>query len=61
MSNSKKPDYVVYNDENQQYDAFSRHHITDVSGPKIELPDVVSWKSNNIYTANKHFASGFED
>ena len=61
MSKSKKPDQVVYNYETEQYDAFSRDHITSLSGPKIDLPDVVSWKTNNIYTANKHFASGFEE
>lgn len=61
MNNSKKPDQIVFNQEKQQYDAFSRDYITSISGPKIELPDVVSWKSNNIYAANKHFMSGFED
>ncbi len=61
MNTSKKPDQVVYNEEEQKYDAFLRDHITNVSGPKIDLPDVVSWKSNNIYEANKKFATGFED
>ncbi|MFD0963987.1 DUF2452 domain-containing protein [Pseudofulvibacter geojedonensis] len=61
MNKSKKQDQIVFNEEKQQYDAFLKDYITDISGPKIELPDVVSWKSNNIYTANKYFISGFED
>lgn len=61
MGKSKKPDQVVYNEEIEKYDAFSKDYITSISGPKIDLPDVVSWKSNSIYVANKHFASGFEE
>ena len=61
MKESKKPDQVVYNEATQRYDAFAREHMTSLSAPKIELPDVVSWKSNNIYDANKFFAAGFEE
>lgn len=58
---SKKPDYIVYNEEEQRYDAFVKPYASNLAAPVIEQPDTVNWKKTNIHSANSQFKATFDE
>ncbi|MEO1031241.1 MAG: DUF2452 domain-containing protein [Bacteroidota bacterium] len=58
--NKKKPDLVVFDEDQQRYDAAFRPYATNVGAPQIKLPNNGSWKSSQIYKANKHLRAKYE-
>jgi len=56
----KKPDLVVFDEDKQRYDAAFRPYATNVGAPQIQLPSNGSWKSSQIYKANKHLKAKYE-
>lgn len=57
---SKKPDNVVYSEENG-YNASLLPYSTNIGAPVIKIDDVVSWKSRGISNVNKEFESKFNE
>ena len=56
----KRPDLVVFDEDQQRYDAAFRPYGTNVGAPQIRLPNNGSWKSAQIYKANKHLKAKYE-
>ena len=57
---SKKPDNVVYSDD-EGFNASVLPYGTNVGAPVIRIDDVVSWKSRGISNVNKQFESKFNE
>lgn len=57
---TKKPDLVVFDEEKQRYDAAFRPYATSVGAPQIKLPNNGTWKSSQIYKANKQLKAKYE-
>lgn len=57
----KLPDAVVFDAEKNIYDAFLKTYSTNVSGPKIEIPDLALFKSNSLAKANHKFLNRAEE
>ena len=60
MSEKKKPDYVVYDEETGTYNAALLPYSSGVSAPKITTPDITSWKQTNINKVNHEIKSQFD-
>ena len=60
QNKKKRPDLVVFDEEKQRYDAAFRPYATSVGAPQIKLPNNGSWKSSQIYKANKHLKAKYE-
>ncbi|WP_213522405.1 DUF2452 domain-containing protein [Nonlabens sp.] len=60
MSQKKKPDYVVYDEETGTYNAALLPYSSGVSAPKITTPDITSWKQTNINKVNHEIKSQFD-
>lgn len=60
MSDTKKPDYVVYNEQTERYHAATLPYASGVAAPKITTPDITSWKQNHINKVNHELKSQFE-
>jgi len=56
----KKPDLVVYNEEDEKYDAGLLPYATNASAPKITSNDLTSWKNSNISKANHQIKTEYE-
>ncbi|WBU90114.1 DUF2452 domain-containing protein [Cellulophaga omnivescoria] len=52
MEESKKPDNVVFNVENQKYDAALKPYATSVGAPVITTTDNIAWKNRSINKVN---------
>jgi len=52
MAEKKKPDQVVFNTENQKYDAALKPYGTNVGAPVIVGTDTTSWKNRSISKVN---------
>lgn len=52
MAEEKKPDNVVFNTENQKYDAALKPYGTNVSAPVITTTDTIAWKNRSINKVN---------
>lgn len=52
MANEKKPDNVVFNEENQKYDAALKPYGTNVGAPVITTTDTLAWKNRSINKVN---------
>lgn len=61
MTKSKKPDYVVFDEETQTYNGKLLPYASGVAAPKITPPDVTSWKNTNIVSANNQFKAKYQD
>ena len=57
----KKPDQVVYNEEQQKYDAALTPYATNVGAPAIITDDVTTWKNSNISKVNHQFKTEYEE
>jgi hypothetical protein len=61
MKIEDNPDYVVYNKETGKYDAFLKTYQTSISGPKIEIQDLSSFKQSSISKAHHKFDERFQE
>ena len=52
MSEEKKPDQVVYNEETKRYDASIKSYATSVGAPIITPTDSIAWKNRSIAKIN---------
>ena len=52
MTKDKKPDNVVFNTEEQRYDAYLKPYATSVGAPVITTSDTTAWKNRSINKAN---------
>ena len=52
MTEDKKPDNVVFNIENQRYDAALKPYATNVGAPVITITDTTAWKNRSINKTN---------
>jgi len=52
IKDKKKPDNVVFNTENEKYDAALKPYATNVSAPVITATDTVAWKNRSINKVN---------
>lgn len=52
LAEKKKPDNVVFNLENQRYDAALKPYATNVGAPVINTTDTLAWKNRSINKVN---------
>lgn len=52
MSDEKRPDNVVFNTENQTYDAALKSYATNLGAPVIKTTDTRAWKNRSINKIN---------
>ncbi|MBQ0734985.1 DUF2452 domain-containing protein [Aquimarina celericrescens] len=57
----KKPDYIVFNEDNEQYDASLKPYATDLAAPAITTNDTVAWKNANIHKVNKQIKAKYDE
>ena len=60
MAEKKKPDLVVFDEENQRYDAAFKPYATGVGAPQIKAPNNSTWKNAQVFKANKHLKARFQ-
>lgn len=53
MGSKKKPDNIVFDEQNQRYDSALKPYATNVGGPVITTTDTIAWKNRNIHKVNK--------
>lgn len=61
MSKKKKPDSIVYNEEEQRYDAALKPYSTNLGAPAITTNDTVAWKNTNIHKVNKQVKAQYDE
>jgi len=59
MSETRKPDNVVFNKETQQYDAALKPYATNVGAPAIKVTENITWKNKNVNKANKQLKAKY--
>ncbi|AFL82628.1 Protein of unknown function (DUF2452) [Aequorivita sublithincola DSM 14238] len=52
MTDEKKPDNVVFNIENNRYDAALKPYPTSLGSPVITISDTTAWKNRSINKTN---------
>lgn len=57
----KKPDYIVYDEENQKYNASILPYGTNVSAPVIKLDDVGAFKERGVNRVQKTFGAKYKE
>ncbi len=57
----KKPDHIVFNEEDQKYDASLKPYATDLAAPVITTNDTAAWKNTNINKVNKHIKARYDE
>jgi len=61
MASNKKPDYVVFDEENQKYDAALKPYATNVGAPVITTIDTIDWKNRSINKLNHKIKTRYEE
>lgn len=61
MKKEKKPDNVVFNEEDNSYDASIKPYATNVSAPAIVTTDTTTWKNVNIDKVNKQVKARYDE
>lgn len=56
----KKPDQVVYNSDEDKYDANLLPYATNTGAPKITPTDVTSWKNSNVQKVNHQIQTKYD-
>ena len=59
MAREKKPDNVVFDTENQKYDASLKPYASNVSAPVITATDTLAWKNRSINKINHKVKTKF--
>lgn len=54
-----KPDYVVFNEQTQEYDARLKPYGTSHGAPSIKIADTSSWKNRSINKINHKVRSRY--
>jgi len=57
----KKPDAVVFNEEDQKYDAALKPYATDLGAPVITTDDTIAWKNSNIHKVNQEIKAKYDE
>ena len=57
----KKPDQVVYNEDEQRYEAGLKPYATNLGAPAIRTADTTAWKVRNIDTVNKQVGARYQE
>ncbi len=57
----KKPDNVVYDEQQERYDAALKPYATDMGAPVITTDDTVAWKNANIHKVNKQVKAKYDE
>lgn len=57
----KKPDQVVFNEEEQRYEAGLKPYATNVGAPAIHTTDSTAWKVRNIDNVNKQVGARYQE
>lgn len=58
---SKKPDQVVYNEEEGKYDASLKPYATNVGAPVIIPENISPWKNRGVRQVNDAISAEFEE
>lgn len=53
MGKSKKPDNVVFDENEQRYTASMTPYATSLGAPVITTTDTIAWKNRNVHAVNK--------
>jgi hypothetical protein len=61
MTSNKKPDNIVFNNQEQRYDASLKPYATNVGAPVITTVDTVSWKNVSIQKVNHHIEARYKE
>ncbi|MGB6151872.1 MAG: DUF2452 domain-containing protein [Pricia sp.] len=61
MTEKKKPDNVVYNSENQKYDASLKPYATNVGAPVITTTNTIAWKNRSVTKLNHKVQTRFKE
>jgi len=61
MKKEKKPDHVVFDEEDQKYNGGFLPYASGVAAPKIIPPNITNWKNTNIVSANNEFKARYEE
>ncbi|TPN86763.1 DUF2452 domain-containing protein [Aquimarina algicola] len=61
MSEKKKPDAVVFDEEHQKYNASLKPYSTNLGAPKITTTDTVAWKNVSIHKVNKQVKAKYDE
>lgn len=61
MQEHKKPDNVVFNAENNTYDAALKPYGTNVGAPAITTTDTLAWKNRSIHRVNQKVQARFAE
>ena len=59
MSKEKKPDQVVFDEDQQKYNAALKPYATNVGAPAIKTEDTNAWKSRSVNKANKQIKAKY--
>lgn len=57
----KKPDYIVFNEETDSYDAALKPYATSLGAPVITTNDTAAWKNANINKVNKQVKAKYDE
>lgn len=57
---AKKPDLVVFDEDEQKYNAGLLPYATNASAPKITSTDLTGWKNTNISKANHQINTEYQ-
>ncbi len=57
----KKPDNIVFNEEENRYDASLKPYATNIGAPAITTTDTVAWKNTNIHKVNKQVKAKYDE
>ena len=57
----KKPDGIVFNEEEQRYDAALRSYSTNLGAPAITINDTAAWKNTNVHKVNKQVKAKYDE
>lgn len=57
----KKPDFVVFNEETQHYDAALKPYGTSASAPAIKPLNTATWRNDGVIRVNQKIKSEFEE
>ena len=60
MKEKKKPDYVVFDETTQKYNANILPYATSLGAPSIQIEDISIWKKINVSKVNHQLKTKFE-
>ena len=61
MAKKKKPDNIVYNTDNEKYDAYLKPYATNVGAPVITTTNTIAWKNRSVTQLNHKVQTRFNE